>query len=144
MKAMSNAEFADAVTKIAGPAKAFQPVAYYDADGDCIEFIAKPDPFYAERIDELVTVYYSQASKEIVGSLIKGISKFLPKVLKHNPGFMIAIQDGKIRLEHIFLAHLWMRPSHPTPTLTYRKTYEKLIAVAGESKAEAEMGLAAV
>jgi hypothetical protein len=44
MTAMSNADFAKAVFQIAGQPKPFEPVAYYDRDGDCIEFIAKPEP----------------------------------------------------------------------------------------------------
>jgi hypothetical protein len=44
----------------------------YDPDGACIEFLAKPEPFYAERIDDLVTVYYSQDTHEVIGSLLKG------------------------------------------------------------------------
>ena len=57
---------------LAQPAEDFKPTAVYDPDGDCIEFIAKPDPFYAERVDDLLTVYYSQESGEEVGSLIEG------------------------------------------------------------------------
>jgi hypothetical protein len=136
MTAKSNSEFAEAVLKIAGAAKAFRPAAYYDHDGDCIEFLAKPDPFYAERIDDLVTVYYSQANRgEIVGSLIKGVSKFLPLVFAQYPGFKISIQDGRLRLEHLFLAQMWMRPGDQALTLTY----QKLIRVAEETRAEAEM-----
>lgn len=139
MTAMSNADFAKAVLRIAGQPKPFEPVAYYDQDGDCIEFIAKPEPFYAERVDELVTVYYGQESKEIVGSLIKGVSKFLPKVFAQFPGFRIFVKDGKVRLEHLFLAQVFMASeSDKLPTLTY----EKLIEVAEQSKAQADVELA--
>ncbi len=57
---MSNDEFAKRMMLLAKPASEFKPSAYYDSDGDCIEFLAKPDPFYEERVDDLVTVYYSQ------------------------------------------------------------------------------------
>lgn len=139
MTAMSNADFAKAVIRIAGPPKPFEPVAYYDRDGDCIEFIAKPEPFYAERVDGLVTVYYGQESKEIVGSLIKGVSRFLPKVFAQCPGSRILIKDGRVRLEHLFLAQVFMASeSDKLPTLTY----EKLIEVAEQSKASADVELA--
>ena len=36
---------------LAEPKRAFLPFALYDADGDCIEFLAKPNPFYGERVD---------------------------------------------------------------------------------------------
>ena len=76
MNTLTNEEFGRLVMENAGSAEAFQPTALYDPDGDCIEFLAAPDPFYAERVDELVTVYYSQNTNEIIGSLIKGISRF--------------------------------------------------------------------
>lgn len=60
---------------MARPSEPFEPSATYDPDGDRIEFIARPDSFYAERVDDLVTVYYSHETNEIVGSLIKGVSQ---------------------------------------------------------------------
>ena len=66
------------------PAQQFRPTATYDPDGDCIEFLAKPDPFYAERVDDLVTVYYSQETNEVIGSLIKGVSRFCQEILGEN------------------------------------------------------------
>lgn len=139
MSAMSNADFADAVRRIAGTPPAFEPRVTYDEDGDCIEFIAKPDAFYAERIDDLVTVYYSQETDEIVGSLVKGISKFLPQILKTFPGFGITIAAGRVRLNHIFLAKVWASaPAGRIPRLTYKK----LIEMAEEVGAEAEMSVA--
>ncbi len=65
-----NDEFAKRMALMAGDAADFEPAAVYDADGDCIEFLAKPDAFYAERVDDLVTVYYSQETGEVIGSLI--------------------------------------------------------------------------
>lgn len=80
MTAISNDEFAEQMMALVSEAKPFQPSAVYDEDGDCIEFLAKPDPIRAERVDDLVTVYYSQESGEVIGSLIKGVSKFCREV----------------------------------------------------------------
>ncbi len=57
---MPNQEFAAQVAELAKKAGPPQATAVYDPDGDCIEFLARPEPFYAERIDDLITVYYSQ------------------------------------------------------------------------------------
>lgn len=76
MTVTSNSEFAKRMMLLARPGEHFEPTAVYDPDGDCIEFVAKPDPFIAERIDDLVTVYTSQETGELTGSLIKGVSKF--------------------------------------------------------------------
>jgi hypothetical protein len=55
MTVTSNEEFAKRMMLLARPAEQFRPMATYDPDGDCIEFLAKPDAFFAERVDDLVT-----------------------------------------------------------------------------------------
>ncbi len=136
MTMMSNDEFASVVMK-AVQCSPFVPIATYDSDGDCIEFIASPDSFYAERIDSLVTVYYSQETKEIVGSLIKGVSKFCDQIQETMPGFKIEIHDGRVQLHHIFRARLWSsrNAEDSLPTVTYKK----LLAMAEETQLEAEI-----
>jgi len=136
MTVTTNEEFAKRMMLLAQPAERFKPTATYDPDGDCIEFLASPDPFYAERVDDLVTVYYSQQTNEVIGSLLKGVSKFCRTVLQQMPGFRIEIRDGRISLEHIFRARLWSAELKPQslPTLTY----QKLIAMAEQDEVEVE------
>jgi hypothetical protein len=140
MTITSNDEFAKRMMLLARAAEQFRPTATYDADGDCIEFLAKPDPFYAERVDDLLTVYYSQETGEVVGSLLKGVSRFCQQMLEKLPGFRIEIHDGRVQLVHIFRARLWSSKLEPQaiPALVYRK----LIEVADEAEVEAEMCLA--
>jgi hypothetical protein len=137
MSTMSNSEFAERMMLLARPAEPFEPTAIYDPDGDCIEFLAKPDSFYAERVDDLVTVYYSQETQEVIGSLIKGVRGFSEKILKAMPGFQIEIRDGRVRLVHIFRAQLWTSKAAPERSIAL--TYEKLIKVAEDSQVETEM-----
>lgn len=137
MTVTSNAEFAKRMMLLAKPAESYVPTATYDQDGDCIEFLAKPDPFYAERVDDLVTVYFSQDTGEVIGSLIKGASKFCHSVLQKMPGFKIEITDGRVKLVHIFLASLWSKESEPQDIATL--TYRKLIDVAEESDVDVQM-----
>ena len=47
MKAMTNAEFAAQVAELAKGAGPPQATAVYDPDGDCIEFLSKPDSLTA-------------------------------------------------------------------------------------------------
>ncbi|MFO0970542.1 MAG: hypothetical protein U0793_33780 [Gemmataceae bacterium] len=136
MKAMTNAEFAARVAELAKNAGPPQPTAVYDPDGDCIEFLAKPEPFYAERVDDLLTVYYSQETGAIVGSLLKGASRLCGEILKRMPGFRIEVVDRNVRLEHIFLARLWSTEHDPADLATI--TYRKLIQVAEETGAPLE------
>ena len=136
MTATSNSEFAKRMLLLAKPAERFEPTATYDPDGDCIEFLAKPDAFFAERIDDLVTVYYSQDTGEVIGSFIKGISRFCQKTLERMPGFRIEIQAGRVSLQHIFLAQLWCENYEPDDLETL--TYRKLIDVSKETLVEGE------
>src|SRR5258706_8936553 len=103
MKAMTNVEFAAQVAELAKDVGPSQAAAVYDPDGDCVEFLARPEPFYAERIDDLVTVYYGQETGEVIGSLIKSAASFCNQILKRLPGFRIEVIDRNVRLEHIFL-----------------------------------------
>ncbi len=120
------------------PGRPFVPQVHYDRDGDCIEFLTSDDPFYGERIDSLVTVYYSEETKQIVGSLIKGVKHFIQDIIKKVPGFRIEVEDGRIRLEHIFTARLWyVDPQKECPGIVL--TYRKLRDVAEKVAAEADL-----
>jgi hypothetical protein len=101
---LTNDEFAARVMELAGGVAEFSPTAYYDPDGDCIEFLAGPDNFHAERVDDLVTVYHSEETGEIVGSLLKGVTPLCKKLLERLPVFRIEIEHGRVKLVHIFLA----------------------------------------
>ncbi len=70
-----------------------------------------------------MTVYYSQETDEVIGSLIKGASKFCNEMLKRMPGFRIEIQAGRVSLQHFFLARLWSEDldHDDLHSLTYRK-----------------------
>jgi hypothetical protein len=125
---------------LARPAEQFKPTATYDRDGDCIEFLAKPDSFYAERIDDLVTVYYSQETDEVIGSLIKGVSKFCRDLEGQLPGFKIEIHDGPVQLQHIFLARMWSAKLDPQGLATL--TYRKLVEVSRDAVVEGELCMA--
>lgn len=133
----TNEEFAKRMMLLARPVEQFRPQAIYDQDGDCIEFLAKPDSFYAERVDDLVTVYYSQETNEVIGSLIKSVSRLTKELVQSFPGFRIVVEDGRVKLEHVFLARLWARKpdEHDLATLTYRKLAE----VAEQAQVEAEL-----
>jgi hypothetical protein len=137
MTVTSKADFAKLAMLHARPAAQFRPTATYDPDGDCIEFLAKPEPFFAERFDDLVTVYFSQETGEIIGSLIKGVTTFYKEFTRKNPGFRIVIEGGPVRLEHLILARMWSSELSREKIRTL--TYQKLIDVAGETIVEGDL-----
>ena len=137
MTAMSNDEFGDYMLRLAENPAPFKPSASYDIDGDCIEFIASPEVYRAQRLDDLVTVYYGQETGEIVGSLIKGVIGFRRQMQGKMPGFVIEIEDGPVKLVHIFLAKLWT--TTPDAGKYVAVTYRKLIEIAESSDVETEL-----
>lgn len=132
--------FAEAVLSRVDPNRPFEPQAHYDPHGDCIEFLVSAEPFYAERIDSLVTVYYSRETGEIVGSLIKGIKRLVQQVLASAPGFQIEIHDGRIRLEHLFTARLWCSKEPPKGSAVF--VYKRLREMAERAEVEAPLCVA--
>lgn len=133
----ANDSFAELVFGKVRTTGEFVPQVYYDKDGDSIEFLWSDDMFRGERIDSLVTVYYSEETNEIVGSLIKGVRAFLKDVVSRVPGFKIEIEDGSVRLEHIFTVQLWHNQEAITPTAV--RAYRRLRDEAERIDATAEL-----
>ncbi len=84
-----------------------------------------------------MTVYNSQETGEWIGSLLKGVSKFCAEMAQRMPSFQIEIQDGPVRLVHIFRARLWSRDHDPHGLVTL--AYRKLIEVAGETVVDSKL-----
>ena len=113
MKALTNDEFEKMVMSTASPERPFQPNATYDPDGDCIEFIIKPENFYAHRVDDLLTVYRSEKTDELVGSFIKSVKSFCRKLIQQSPAFAVVVEEPPVRLSHLFVARLLQLPDRP-------------------------------
>jgi hypothetical protein len=126
------AEFVLSVADSVTPTDA--PQVVYDQDGDCIEFLASNEDFYAERVDSHVTVYYGRESGEILGCLFKGVHSALTALSKKLPGFRLDIVDGRIKLSMLFTAALWITEPDEENTLVI--TYRKLREVAEKNQAE--------
>lgn len=135
----SDEDFLAELEMAPGPAVSFRPSVKYIRDGDCIEFVARRGRYHAEPLDDLVTVYLSDENGQIVGSFIKNIQDLCRQLTRKYPGFRINAEGGRVRLEHLFLAHFW---SEPVPSEMVERTYRELIEVAEETKAEAELSVA--
>ncbi len=85
------------------PSEGFSPVPHYFPDGDFLSFYFREDECYAQRIDELLTAYYSIATGELVGCKIKGVRRLLKQI---GP-FGVIVQDGPILLGMLFMAAGW-------------------------------------
>jgi len=106
MKTLTKDEFAEIILSMPAPEGPFQPTATYDPDGDCIEFIIKDDDFYAHRMDDLVTVYYSEKDNQLVGAFVKSIKSFCKKFMQRSPYFAVVVEKPPVRLSCLFVARL--------------------------------------
>ena len=95
-------DFAQYVLSGVSESQSEEPRAFFNEEGDCIEFLISNERFHAVRLDSLITVYYGYESGKPVGSLIKGVKKFIDKIIKKHPALEILYEDGDISLSHIF------------------------------------------
>ena len=77
----------------------FQSVPQYFPDGDHLTLYFAPDLCYAKRVDDLVTVYLSDKSDELVGCKIKGVSH-----LAKNVASMVDITHENMQVQLLFLS----------------------------------------
>ena len=115
----------------------FEPIACLNHDSDCFEFIATNETFRAERLDSLVTVYIGRQTNEVVGCLIKGVSKYVQDVLDRYPSFKVEIHDGRVKLGCLFTIRLC--EAYQDPDGTKIRVYKQLVDVAKKTAAEIEV-----
>jgi len=78
----------------------FRPHPHYYRDSDSLTFFFKDEDAVARRVDELLTVYVSAASEELVGAKIKGVQQILSTL----GSFGVTIKDAGLTLGMLFLA----------------------------------------
>jgi hypothetical protein len=78
----------------------FKPEPMYSAQGDFLTFFFKDDDAYERRVDELLTIYLSESTDELVGCKIKGVRE----ILKTLGDFGVMIRNKKLMLSMLFLA----------------------------------------
>jgi len=62
------------------PPRGFRPGPHYFPTGDYVTLFIKDERGHAERVDDLLTVYLSLATGELVGCKIKGVKRLLAEL----------------------------------------------------------------
>ena len=105
MTVMTDEEYANAVFEIMTQEQGeFAPFILPNEDGDCVEFFVSPNDYNAKRIDDYLTLYLDVDSKEVVGFVIKNITRILNRVAAQQADYAFVIRDGEVRLEALFTA----------------------------------------
>jgi hypothetical protein len=80
------------------PPLGFRPVPHYFPQGDFVTYYFRNEPSYAERVDDLLTVYLTFDTKELVGCKIKGVKH----ILQTAGDLGVSLDDGLVRLGMFF------------------------------------------
>lgn len=80
------------------PPEGFKPVPHYFPQGDFVTYYFRNDPCFAQRVDDLLTVYLAFETKELVGCKIKGVKH----ILQTAGDFGVSLDDGAVRLGVFF------------------------------------------
>jgi len=126
-------EFFDRVTAGADTQPVLEPS--YNPHGDCIHYHWRTDEFFADRIDDKLTVYRSNSSGEAVGCQIKGISALLKKL--GDFGISLNEQDGTPLAIFIFASQV-AAESTENQAADREKMYKYVLEQVGKAKVELE------
>jgi hypothetical protein len=108
------------------PHKGFEATRHYSDDGDCLTLYFENVPSYRDRVDELLTLYLSLETDDLVGFQIESIGR----IMKRLRNLRILIKDKDVELRVLFLACRALAED-PGPL----KTYERLLDAAKRRKA---------
>jgi len=72
----------------------FRSEATYFVDGDFLTYFLSNDPYYAERYDDMLTMYKSETTGELIGCKLKGVKLLVDKMGE----FSFSVTDGKVKL----------------------------------------------
>src|SRR5437764_1273068 len=68
----------------------FRPIPHYFAAGDFVTYYFRNERCYAQRVDELLTVYLGQGTNELVGCKIIGVKH----ILETASTFGVTVHEG--------------------------------------------------
>lgn len=95
----------------------FIPRPLYTVEGDSLMFYLKDEESFRQRIDDLLTVYRSFATNDIIGCQIKGVRRKLDELNK----FRVTVTSEEVDLSLLFLTYM-----ATTDDSTVRHQYEFL------------------
>ncbi|MEX2387032.1 MAG: hypothetical protein WD534_04060 [Phycisphaeraceae bacterium] len=110
----------------------FNPRPWYSRAGDCLFYHFDEAESYADRVDDVVTVYRAFEDDRLVGCQIKGITALIQMFGE----FGVEVQEGRAKLAFFFLISNFMdqKPSYDEPKR--RNVYGDLLRRAGHEQVE--------
>ncbi len=99
----------------------FEPRPIYSRDGDFLTYFFKDVDFHGRRVDDLLTLYFSEEGEELVGCKIKGVRRILSTLGEFGAvGLAVEQHEQTLTLGLLFLGGLAVGdPEH-------REEYEEM------------------
>jgi len=97
----------------------FVPHPMYSRDGDTLTFFFRNEEAYAERVDELLTIYKTFDSGELAGCKIKGVRSLLKRIRS----FGVSLRPEG---ENVQLGLLFLSAASAGPPQMVREYYQEL------------------
>lgn len=138
MTTSNTPDFLSRMVEEAQQAPPFVPNAFFNQDGDFIEFVASDESYFAERVDSRLTVFYGQESSELVGAMIKGVSCIVRDFSKTLPNFRLEVIDGRMHLSALISATMWATSDDKAPVRGV--LYKKVRRVAEQNDVSVDIG----
>lgn len=121
------------IEELEGRSPTFKPYSRYCRESDCLEFFIGGDDARAERVDAILTVYWSEHDEDaLTGCEIKGVRRLVDEA--GAVGIEIA-KGGRLRLSALISAYQGLYPDR-IPV----RTYDKLMRFAREPMHVVELG----
>jgi hypothetical protein len=91
--------------EIAGkPTGDFKPFAFHNTAGDCIECFVSQGDYFAERVDNYLTLYLAEGTDEIIGFVIKNVKRIINRIAKQKSAMAFVIGERRANLRCLFYA----------------------------------------
>ena len=91
------------------PPQGFRAVPHYFPVGDYVTYYFRDERCYEERVDDLLTVYLSMTTNEVVGCKIKGVKH----ILRTAGEFSVTLPGGPQKLGFFFFVGASMSRGEP-------------------------------
>jgi hypothetical protein len=88
------------------PFQGFHPHPFYSKEGDFLTYYFRGDEAYADRVDDILTVYRSMESNELVGFKIKGVRHLMETLSDFYREYRD--DDGEVMLSLLVMAGMGM------------------------------------
>ncbi len=118
------AEFANSLTGT----PEFSPKAWYNPDGDCVQYYFDNSESYRDRIDDKLTLYRSLETDRIVGCQIKGIRAMVRRLGD------VPLTQKELPLGVLVMMSHFEGDSSPYEPKKRRKFYDALLSRMGVSE----------